>query len=345
MNPKDNYERVDMSENAAALASMLNGYQSTAILYVAAKLDLADILSRRARDSGDLACALGAHPSSLHRILRALVVLGVCREEDDGRFTLTALGTLLRSDVPGSLNAMAVICGEEYFGAWGGLLHTVMTGETAFDHVFGMSQWEHRQEQPELSRQFGSDLAQETARAALAIVKAYDFSLFGTVADIGSGRGALLAAILNTCPKATGILFDKQHVIEEARGYMEEHGVAERCRFVPGDFFDSLCENANVYVMKSIIHDWNDEKSGLILSNCRAALNANSRLLLAERIMPQRVAEDPSTILLDVQMLATTGGRERTEAEYRALLSAAGFKLTRIIPTTTAFYLIEALPV
>ncbi len=341
MNPKDKSQDARAKENGQALFALLNGYQNTALVYVAAKLGLADLLAGGSRESSDLARSVGAHPSALHRILRALVVLGVCREDDDGRFSMSSSGVLLRADAPGSLRAMAIICGEEYLGAWGGLLHSVLTGEKAFDRVFGMSQWEHREMHPELSEQFNSDLAQETARAGAAIVAAYDFSQFGAIADVGGGQGALLAAILNACPKTSGILLDTPHVIEKAHRYLEGEGVAARCRCVSGDFFAGVPDGADVHVLKSVIHDWDDEKSLVILANCRAALNAEGRLLLVERVMPERAADDPSTILVDVQMLAITGGRERTEAEYRALLSAAGFRLTKIIPTAAPFKIIE----
>ncbi len=344
MYSKDNSIRSDRNENARILSNLLKGYQSTAFIYVAAKLGLADILHHDPCDSSKLASTLGAHPFSLHRFLRALVVFGLCREENDGQFSLTELGLLLRSDVPGSMRAMAIICGEEYYHAWGGLLHTVMTGKTAFEHVFGMSQWEHRQKNPELSSQFDKDLRQETALIAHSIVKKYDFSIFDTIADIGGGSGALLAAILKASPKSTGILFDKQHVIEEAHEYLAAQGVIERCKLVSGDFFYSVCKRADIYVMKSVIHDWDDEKSSLILANCRAALNSDGRLLLIERIMPKFVIDDPSTILVDIQMITITGGRERSEDEYCELLKAAGFIMTKIIPAIAPFFLIEAIP-
>ncbi len=336
--------RTDPASAARLLGALVNGYQTTALLYVAARLGIADFLADGPAESAELARSLGAHAPSLHRILRGLAALGVFREEPDGRFGLSELGNLLRTGTPGSLRNMAIVCGEEYVGAWGGLVHSAMTGGTAFNHVFGMSQWEHRRQHVQLSAGFNRDLAEETARAAEAIVAACDFSRFGTIADIGGGRGALLAAILRDCPAAEGILFDRPHVTPEAEKHLAAQRVIARCRVIGGDFFDSVPGGADAHILKSVIHDWDDERSAAILTNCRAALNDGGVLLLVERLMPKRAADDPPTILVDVQMLAITGGRERSEAEYRALFARTGFTLTRVIPTRSPFNIIEATP-
>lgn len=323
------------------LRALLNGYRNTALLYVAAKLGLADLLADGPRSSAELARCVGAHAPSLHRILRRLVTLGVCSEKHDGRFGLTALGTWLRVGTPGSLHGLAILCGEERVGAWGGLLHSTMTGETAFNHVFGMSQWEHRQQHPELNEHFNAELRQGTARAIGPILAAYDFSSFRTIADVGGGQGALLAAILKAHPSVTGILFDQPHVVAGARSYLEAAGVAARCQVVAGSFFDRMPDGADAHVLKSVIHDWDDEQSLAILGNCHRALKKQGKLLLVERVMPARAPHDPDAILVDVQMLALTGGRERSKVEYRALFAAAGFTLTRVIPTQSGFSIIE----
>ena len=325
-----------------ALRTLLNGHRNTALLYVAARLGLADLLANGARSSAELAVALGAHAPSLHRILRGLVTLGVCSEERDGRFGLTPLGTWLQAERPGSLRGSAILCGEEYAGAWGGLLHSVMTGETAFNHVFGMSQWEHRKQHPELSELFNAGFERGTARAAGAILAAYDFSSFRTIADVGGGHGALLAAILKAYPSVTGILFDQPHVVAGARARLEAAGVAARCQVVGGSLFGPTPDGADAHILKSIIHDYDDERSLAILRNCHRALKQQGTLLLVERFMPARAERDPGAILVDVHMLAVTGGRERNEVEYRALLAAAGFTLTRVIPTRSRFNIIEA---
>jgi len=332
------------SSGRRALRALLSGYRSTTLLYVAAKLGLADLLADGPRTSADLAQSLGAHAPSLHRVIRGLVALGVCSEEDDGSFSLTPLGTWLRAETPGSLRGLALLAAEESTAAWGGLLHSVMTGETAFRHVFGMTQWEHRKERPELNEYFNACLDHATHRVAEAILEAYDFSSFGTIADVGGGHGVLLAAILNAHPSVTGILFEQAHVVDGARSSLEAAGVAPRCRVVGGSFFDRIPNAADAHILKSIIHNWDDEKSLAILRNCHRALKPQGTLLLIERLMPARVKYDPDSVLIDIHMLALTGGRERTEAQFRALLSDAGFTLTRVTATRSPFSIIEGRP-
>lgn len=334
----------DMRKCRPVLKSLLDGYRGTALLYVAAKLGLADLLADGPKSSAELAQELGAHAAALQRILRGLVLLGVCSEEPDGRFGLTALGSWLRSDVPGSLRGLAILSGEECIGAWGGLAQSALTGETAFNHVFGISQWEHRQQHPELNEYFNAWLGQSTAGATGAVLAAYDFAAFKTVVDIGGGQGALLAALLQAHPTLSGILFDQPHVIDAAQAQLAAAGVAARCQVVGGSFFEQVPAGGDGYLLKSVIHDWDDEQSVTILKNCHRALGERGKLLLVERVMPVRAEDDPSTVWVDLHMLALTGGRERSEADYRALLAAAGFVLTRVIPTRSGFSILEGVP-
>jgi len=338
---RNGYRRIALHRDRRALWTLLNGYRSTALLYVAAKLGLADLLANGPRSSAELARSLGAHAPSLHRILRGLVVLGVCAEEEDGRFGLTALGTCLHTGMPESFRGSVILCGEESVGAWCGLHHSAMTGETAFDHVFGMSSWEHRVQHPELNEYFNAGLREGATQAAGAILAAYDFSSFRTIADVGGGHGALLTAILKAHPSATGILFDQSHVVAGSRPYLEVAGVAARCQVVGGSFFERVPEGADAHILKSVIHDWDDEQGLAILRNCHRALGPPGRLLLVERVMPARAEHAPEVIWGDVNMLAMTGGRERSEVEYRALLAAAGFTLARVIPTRSGLSVIE----
>lgn len=330
------------SAGRKALEDLLAGYRSTALLSVAAKLGVADLLQSGPRSSAELARSLGAHADSLHRVLRGLVALGVCAEEPDGRFSLTDLGAGLRTDSDRSLRSQAIVAGEEYLAAWGGLLHTVRTGETAFVHVFNMSPWEHRRRDPELSARFDADLNEETARAAENILAACDFSPFRVVCDVGGGRGALLAALLRVHLCVSGILYEQPHVLPAARSYLEEAEVLSRCTLVGGSFFNHVPDGADAYILKSVIHDWDDARSVVILRNCAGALNRGGRVLLVERLLPERVERDRDTVLMDVHMLAVTGGRERSEEDFRALLVRAGLALTRIIRTRSPFHVIEA---
>ena len=334
--------RARPRESRRELQTLLDGYRHTALLYVAARLGLADLLADGPQSSVELAGMLGAHAPSLHRILRGLVALGMCSEEHDGRFGLTTVGTLLRADTPGSLRGLAILGGEEHSGAWNSLLHSAMTGETAFNHVFGMSQWEHRAHHPELNEYFNEWIRRGTTRAAGAVLDAYDFSRFHTVMDVGGGHGMLVAAILTAYPSLAGVLFDQPHVVAEAPPHLEAAGGASRCRIVGGDLFERIPDGADVHILKSIIHDWDDERSLAILRNCRKALKEHGTLLLVERFMPDRAEHNLDAIMMDVHLLALTGGRERSEAEYRTLLAAAGFTVTRVIPIRSGHRIIEA---
>jgi SAM-dependent methyltransferase len=322
---------------------LLNGYQDTALLYAAAKLGLADLLAEGPKTSEELAAITGAHAPSLYRILRGLVVVGMCVEEEQ-RFGLTSLGQMLRTGVEGSLRDHALVCGDQYMAAWSGLVHSAMTGETAFAHVFGVDPWEHRQRDTALSERFNAGLNTETARSAAAIVEAYDFSAFQVVCDAGGGYGALLCAILAANPAMKGMLLEQAHVATGAKSYVESQGLDERCRIVEGDFFEGVPEGADAYVMKSVVHDWPDARSVAILKNCRRALGADGRVILIERVMPALAKDAPDTVRLDLHMLAVTGGRERNEAEYQSLLEAAGFSLGRVVPTRSPFCVIEGVP-
>jgi SAM-dependent methyltransferase len=273
--------------------------------------------------------------------MKGLVAIEVCSEEPDGRFALTAVGKWLESETPGSVRGLAILTGEEYAPAWEGLLHSVRTGETAFNHVFGMSQWQHREKHPELNDHFNAAIGQATDWITGAILAAYDFSSFRTLLDVGGGRGALLAGVLETHSALRGVLFDQPHVVGDAQKHLKSAGVLDRCDIVGGDFFERVPEGADAHILKSIVHDWNDEKSLVLLKNCHRALKEGGALLIVERILPARVDQAPDAVLADLQMLAVTGGLERTEDEYRDLMSAADFRMTKAIPTRCGLAIIE----
>jgi len=277
----------------------------------------------------------------MHRFLRGCVALGLCSERTDGAFELTALGAKLRSDTPGPEYSLAILNGEEYAAAWNHLLQSVMTGETAFDHVFGESAWEHRQKHPELNQRFNTWLEKGAASAGQGLSQVYDFSRHKAAADIGGGEGALLSAVLQANPGMNGILFDQPHVIAVAQKKIESAALNARCQFVEGDFFNTVPSGADVFILKSILHDWDDEKCSVILRNCRAAMRPGQPLLVLEKIMPISVATRPSTVMGDLHMLAVTGGRERTIDEYRRLFDAAGFDLKKVTPLPTGHSVLE----
>jgi SAM-dependent methyltransferase len=334
-----------MATPAATLLHLMTGYRAMQALYVAARLGIADLLKDGARGSEELARATGADARALHRLLRALASLGVFGEDADGRFAPSELGALLRSDVPGSLRAAAIFFGDERnWDAWGKLERSVMSGEPVRGPRGTQAFLEESARDAEGAALFNAAMTSLTSAFDAAVTAAYDFSRLGTLVDVGGGQGALISSILAANPHLRGILFDIPPVIESARGRIGEAGLAGRCELVAGDFFASVPAGGDAYVLKWVIHDWDDEHSIAILRSCRRAMARDGRLLLVERVVPERIDQSADTqgiVLGDLNMLLWTGGRERTAAEYRALLTSAGFTLARIVPTATQLSIIE----
>lgn len=330
-------------EPTQTLQAMLEGYRNTTLVYLAAKLGIPDLLADNSKTSGELAASIGAHPPSLHRILRGLAAIGILTETSEGRFALTAMGQQLRTDAPNSFHSTAIHYGDERMLSWRDLAHSAMTGETAFSHVFGMSNWDYRKQHPESNEFFNVTIRQRTVGLAQAIVAAYDFSPFRTIADIGGGHGALLSAILQAYPSARGILLDQPHVLDGARTFLQSEGVLSRCDLVSGNFFETVVPGADLFILKNIIHDWDDARSLAILKNCHRTLPDHGTLLLVERILPALATQDPDTILADIHMMAQTGGQERTVEEYRALLAEAGFEMRKVLGTGMSVSIVESL--
>jgi hypothetical protein len=330
-----------------ALMRMMRGFQMTQLIYVAAKLGIADLIADGTKRSSDLADATGTHAPSLYRVLRALASVGIFAEDEQGRFGLTPLAQALRTGVPGSLRGAVLYNGDPVFQrVWGDLLHTVTTGENGFEHLYGMGAWAYREQNADLNAHFNAFMTEITGQDAEAIAAAYDFSGIKKLVDIGGGQGILIAAILQANPTLHGVVFDLPHVISGAQPVLSAAGVADRCELVTGDFFAELPEDlkSDGYILKSVIHDWDDADSLLILKNCRRAIQPQGKLLLVEHVIPVGNTPHPGK-LSDINMLVVLGGKERTEAEYRILLADAGFRLTRIIPTQRGRSIIEAVPV
>ncbi|HZS89238.1 MAG TPA: methyltransferase [Chloroflexota bacterium] len=328
----------------AALFQLLFGYSRTQLIYVMAKLGLADLLRAGPVDSGTLARATACHQPTLHRLLRGLTNLGLLEEDAEGRFALTPLGTCLRSDVPSSLRGWALLSGDLLYRAWGDLLHSVQTGQTAFDHTYGMGLYEYLAAHPEHGEHFHRSMTVSTLRAAQALLKAYDFSSVETVVDVGGGHGVLLAAILRAHAHLRGVLFDVPSVVGAARHYLEAQGVAHRCPVIGGDFFTAVPSGGDTYLLSWVLLDWDDRRGLRILRNCRAVLPEHGRLLLFEAILSERTTPGDRVVGRDLSMLVMTGGRERTAADYRALLGQAGLGIRRILPTDVNRSVIEAAP-
>lgn len=339
-----------MTENTVQLVSlerlqlqqMIMGFRTTQLLHVAATLGIADELEAGPRTVAALAASCRCRPEQLYRILRALSSFGIVHERDDGCFELASLGEHLRTQAEGSLRAIATLYGEPWlWNAYGNLLHSVQTGEPAFDAVHGRRFFDYLQQDEIAARSFNAAMTSYSAQEIAAVTAAYDFSRFATIADIGGGHGRLLGAMLRASRSARGILFDLPAVCAGAQQTLSDAGVADRASVVSGDFFAEIPRGAQLYVLKSIIHDWDDDSALHILANCRAAMAADARLLLIERVVGEPNEADEAK-LFDISMLAMLGGRERTATEYRALLESAGLRMRRTLATASPHSLIEA---
>lgn len=340
----------DIARDAAAtpppvtLLQMMTGYWVSQALYVAAKLGIADHLAGGPVAGEALAAATGADAPSLYRVLRALASVGIFTETAPGTFALTPLADLLRSEAPGSMRALAIMYAEEQYRAWADLLYSVRTGAPAFPHQFGADYFTYLAQHPEADRVFNAAMTGWTTQLATAVVDAYDFSPFGTIVDVGGSYGTLLAAILRRNPGTRGILFDQPHVAAAAAEHLAAAGVADRCTTVGGDFFVALPAGGEAYVLAQILHDWDDERSVAILRQCRRVMPDDGKLLVVELVLPE--GEEPFLgKWLDLHMLVLLGARERTAAQYDALFQAAGFRLTRVVPTPPGPSVVEAIPV
>ncbi len=322
---------------------LMRGYWISQAIYVAAQLRIADHLFPGPKSADELAQDADVHPGALYRLLRTLASVGIFTEVEPRRFGLTPMAELLQTGNTGSLHALALWNLLDW-NAWGQLLHSVKTGETAFRHVHGMEPFAYFEHKPELGALFNNAMTGYAAVGSMAAVTAYDFTDFTTVVDVGGGHGALMAAILQANPTARGIIFDQANVIQGARKIIAEAGLLQRCDCVAGNFFESVPSGGDAYILASIIHDWDTERSLTILTNCRRVMTGKAKLLLVETVIPP--GDTPSfSKWLDLEMLVCFGGWERTEAEYRELLAQAGFRLIRVVATRTASSIIEAVPV
>jgi SAM-dependent methyltransferase len=339
-------ETFDRSDppGASRLLDIIGGSWMSQAVYVAAELRIADLLAGGPKRVDELAKAAGCHPPSLARLMRGLASLGICVEWEDGRFDLTPMGSLLRSDAPDSLRSWAIVWGKLQWPVWGNLLHSVRTGESARTLVLGTKGYEHLARDAEAATVFNRAMTEVTRLVANEVARVYDFSGARRIVDVGGGYGQLVTAILKAHPKARGVVVDMPHASEAAKLYARDAGVAERCEFVAGDFFESVPPGGDAYLLKSVLHNWNDEKSALILRNCGRAMPRGAKLLLVERIFPARLDVSPAHQAVarsDLNMLVGPGGHERTEVEFRNLLGAAGFTPVEVFATSTEFSIIE----
>jgi hypothetical protein len=319
---------------AAELRRLVNSYQLSQAIHVAAVLGIADLLANGPRSSDELAAATGADPRAMYRLLRALAAFGLFREYDERRFSLTELGDALRTDAPESVAGWAAFVGRRNIrDAWSALEESIRTGENAFQVAHGMSVWEYRAQHREEGEIFDRAMASSTQLVIRSLIEAYDFGRFGTIVDVGGGNGSLVRALLAEYPKLNGVLFDQPHVVEGV-------DLGERGRVVSGSFFESVPEGGDAYLLKWIIHDWEDEESVAILRTVRAQ---GVTLLVIERVVgPPN--EGPETKLGDLNMLVGPGGQERTLDEFRVLFEAAGYELVGNTPTDSGMFVLEGAP-
>jgi O-methyltransferase domain/Dimerisation domain len=326
----------------AVLMQMGMGFIVSQAISVAAKLRIADFLSDGAKNIEELARATESHEPSLYRLMRALVAAGVFAQMSDSRFSNTPLSEFMRSDNPESLRGILHMMGDrEHWMPHGNLTQSVKTGETAFEFTFGMPVFPYYSQNPEAAAVFDGAMTSFSANIARAVVAAYDFSHAKTIADIGGGHGLLLSSVLKNNPQAKGILFDQPQVVAGASDILEKAGVGDRTEVLSGDFFREVTVHADVYLMKHIIHDWNDKQSESILKNLAESAPAGAKLLLVESVVEEDNSPSMSKVM-DLNMLVMTGGKERTAAEYAALFERCGFKLVNILPTQSPVQIVEA---
>ena len=325
------------------LFQMATGYWLSQAIYVAAKLGVADLLKDGPQSCNALATATATHAPSLFRLMRALASVGVFSHVREDCFALSRLAESLQTDVLGSLRAMVMTIGEIHYQACGNLLHSVQTGSPAFNHVFGASLFDYLKQNGDAADTFNRGMTNLSSMLAYAVLMAYNFAGISSIVDIGGGEGILLQKILELNPKMIGAVLDMPRTIETVNQELNGNVRGGRCSYIAGDFFDSVPVDADAYLLCGVIHDWDDDRSITILRNCRKAMAKNGRVLLVDMVVPKADSTSFSK-LLDLNMLVMTGGRERTKAEFSALLNDADFKLTRIVPTMAPQSVIEAMP-
>lgn len=334
-----------MSEIPPDAVRLLNGFRGYQLVVAACRLQLPDLVAAGCGDPGELAARTGTHPESLRRVLRGLAAWAFFTQDSGGTYRATPISNAFRSDRPGLRN-MAMMLSDEGYRAWGEVMYAIETGHPVFEHVYGMTRWEKMAEDPADAELFNAAMVETSKRVGKAFTAAYDFRDAGVVVDVAGGNGALLVQVLRHLPQARGILFDLPGGLVGARTRMEEAGVADRVQLIEGSFFETVPRGGDLYMLKSIIHDWDDERAATILGSCKKAMGPSARLVLVERYMPERIESlegSLGTVMSDLHMMVVLGGRERTTSEYAALLGIAGLRMTREVRMESEFYALEAI--
>jgi O-methyltransferase domain len=324
------------------LVELTRGFRTTQATYVFAKLGLADELAAGPATAAELARKADVNAEALARVLRLAAFCELVREVPGDQFELTEVGNLLRAGVEGSMKAHAIMVGEQHYTAWGSLLYSVRTGKPAFDHVFGSPFFDYMAKDPDAQATFDAAMSSGSDLYLASLADAYDFRA-RTLVDVGGGNGSLSAIILKRHPQVEAVIYDQPQVLEAADRYLTDAGLRERCRLVPGNFFESVPEGGDIYFLSNIVHDWDDERAVQILKNCRAAMNPSAVVLLLEAVMPKH-GTPPEAAFFDVNMLVLLTGKERTRTQFDSLLRAAGLSLDKVTPVSKTESLIEARP-
>ena len=327
----------------AQLMQLVSGAFVSAAVYSAAKLGIADLLAGGPKTAAELAIETEMHEHSLYRLLRSLASVGAFQEVAPCTFANTPMTETLRSDAPRSTRDLTIWMGEpEHWKVYGELLYSVRTGKPAWDHVHGQPVFPYLFEtNKELGEIFNRAMTSYSHQSIGPVLEAYDFSKAKTIADIAGGHGHLLASVVAANREARGILFDLPPVLKGAPQMMDSYGVADRVDLVEGDFFSEIPVTADIYMLKHIIHDWYDDSNQKILRNIRANMPEDGKVLIIEVVVPEGNVPHFSKII-DLEMLISSGGIERTPAEFERLLADSGFKMTRIIPTQGLMSIVEA---
>jgi hypothetical protein len=324
------------------MIQMATGYWLSRLVYTAAKLDLAGLLADGPMPAAALAATLQVHPRALHRYMRTLASFGILTMNDDDTFALTALGATLKKDAPGSARSTVLTMGgPAVFSGFAEFEYSLETGKPAADKVLGKGLFDYLAERPAEALMFSESMVGIHGGEPPAVAAAYDFSTVGTIVDVGGATGNMLAHILARHPQPKGVLFDRPHVVSDAPALLNARGVADRVTIKEGNFFDSVPEGGDAYILSHIIHDWTEAQCHTILGNCRKAMKKGAKLLIVEFVLPEGNTPHFGK-LADMIMLTIPGGEERTAAEYRTLLDAAGFAMTRVVPTASDVSIVEA---
>jgi hypothetical protein len=338
-------ERRDESQTMpphVSLVQLAMGHWASHVVYVAAKLGLADLLAKGPMSAEQLAERTETHAPSLYRLMRTLASLGIMTEDSSHRFALTTVGEAMKTGAPGCARATILTIASPFWSSgFSELMYSVQTGKPGFEKMVGMPIFDWFADHPEEASLFNETMVGIHGAEPAAVAAAYDFSGMKTIVDVGGSTGNLLLTILERNPEARGILFDMPHVVRDAPPVIKARGLTDRVSIEPGSFFESVPSGGDAYMLSHIIHDWSEDQCLTIFGNCRRVMNPDTRLLIIEMVLPAGNTPHPGK-MLDMMMLVGPGGRERTADEYGELLDKAGLRLTRVVPTESAVSVVEA---